>query len=227
MTVLGYSSKKTLEPRHRFRVEVVRRLIEEQHVGLGEEQPAERHPPALAARKRADDRIPGRQPQRVGRDLELALELPPIHGIDLVLKFGLLFEGLVHLLVGHRLGEAVADGVEAVDQRLHVTDPFADRLLHRARLVEGRLLRQVAHLDAGLGARLAFDLLVHARHDLQQGGFARAVEAEHADLGAGKEAQADIAQDDALGWHDLANPVHGVDELSHVLRLLVKCRCGG
>ena len=65
------------------------------------------------------------------------------------------------------------------------------------------------------GARLAFEVGVDAGHDLEQRGFARAVEAEHADLGAGEERQADVAQDDALGWHNLANPVHRVDVLGH------------
>ena len=67
------------------------------------------------------------------------------------------------------------------------------------RRVELRLLLQEADLDAGLRPGLAFELLVEARHDAQQRGLARAVQAEHADLGAGKEAQGDVAQDDPLG----------------------------
>ena len=53
--------------------------------------------------------------------------------------------------------------------------------------VELRLLRQEADLDAGLRPRLAFELLVDAGHDPEQRRFARAVEAEHADLRAGKK----------------------------------------
>ena len=63
--------------------------------------------------------------------------------------------------------------------------------------------------------RLALDLGVDARHDPQQRRLARAVEAEHADLGAREERQRDVAQDVPLGRHDLADAVHGVDELSH------------
>ena len=40
-------------------------------------------------------------------------------------------------------------------------------------------------------------------------------EPEHADLGAGKERQRDVLEDDALGRHDLAHAVHRVDVLSH------------
>ena len=75
----------------------------------------------------------------------------------------------------------------------------------------------------GCGARLALDVLVDARHDLQQRRLAGAIQAEYADLGAGEEAQADVAQNDALGRHDLANPVHGVYELSHTV---VDALCG-
>jgi hypothetical protein len=53
--------------------------------------------------------------------------------------------------------------------------------------IELRLLRQVADLDAGHGHGFALDLLVDAGHDPQQRGLARAVQAEHADLGAGKK----------------------------------------
>ena len=45
--------------------------------------------------------------------------------------------------------------------------------------------------------------------------LARAVEAEHADLGAGEERQRDVLEDLALRRHDLADAVHGVDVLGH------------
>jgi len=38
---------------------------------------------------------------------------------------------------------------------------------------------------------------------------------EHADLGAREEGQGDVAQDHALGRHDLADPIHCVDVLRH------------
>ena len=94
-------------------------------------------------------------------------------------------------------------------------DAFLDVAAHVLRRVELRLLRQEADLDAGLRPRFAFELLVDARHDAQQRRLAGAVQAEHADLGAREEAQGDVAQDDALRRHDLADAIHGVDELGH------------
>jgi hypothetical protein len=55
-------------------------------------------------------------------------------------------------------------------------------------------------------------VFVHACHDAQQGGLARAVETEHADLGAVVEAERDIAQDHFVADGDQApHFVHGVD----------------
>ena len=59
---------------------------------------------------------------------------------------------------------------------------------------------------------LADVVLVDARHDAQQRGLARAVETEHADLGAVIEAERDIAQDHFVtGWDETSHFVHGVD----------------
>src|SRR5690606_20808359 len=55
-----------------------------------------------------------------------------------------------------------------------------------------------------------------ARHDPKQRRLAGAVQAEHADLRAGIEAQADVAQDVPLGRNDLGETVRGIDVLCHV-----------
>src|ERR1700722_6911481 len=207
--------EEVLEPGHRFGVQVIGRLIEQQHVGLGQEQAAQRNATLLPAGQLSHHRVPGRQTQRIGRNFQLAFQLPAADCIDLVLHLGLLFQSLVHFVIRHRLGEPVADGVETVDQALHIADPFADHLAYGFGFIEQGFLRQVAHLDARLRARLALDVLFDPGHDFQQCGFAGAVQAEHADLGTREKAQRNIAQNDALGRHDLANPVHGVNELSH------------
>ena len=186
----GIFLEEVLEPGHRLGVQVVGRLVEQQHVGLGQQQAAQRHAALLAAGQLADHRIPGRQAQRIGRDFELALQLPAADRVDLVLHLGLLFHELVHFIVRHGLGEFVADGVEAVDQALYVADAFADHLANGFGLIQQGFLGQVAHLDARLCPRLALDVLVDAGHDLQQGGFAGTVQSQHADLGAGEKTQA-------------------------------------
>ena len=95
-----------------------------------------------------------------------------------------------------RLGNVVADLVEAVVRLLHVADAFLDRLAHGLVRIELRFLRQVADLDARAGRGLALDILVHAGHDLQQRRFAGAVQAQHADLRAGEETHSEMSRQD-------------------------------
>ena len=108
-----------LQPGHRFSIQVVGGLIEQQHIGLGEQQTAERYAALFTARQFADDGIPWRQAQRVRGDLEFALEFPTAYGIDLVLHLRLFFHEFVHGVIRHWLGKLVADGVEAVEQTLN------------------------------------------------------------------------------------------------------------
>ena len=95
----------SLQPSDAFGVQVVGRLVEQQQVGLFQQQPAEGDAPALAAGKRRDAGFGRRAAQRVQRDVDLAIQLPAIAGVDLRLQIGLFGEEIVHLLIAHRLGE--------------------------------------------------------------------------------------------------------------------------
>src|ERR1700677_4204848 len=123
----------TLEPGDRFRVEVVRRLIEEQHVRSREQQPAQRDAALLAAREGVDLRFPRRQPQRIRRDLELALQLPAAFRFDGILQLRLALEESVHLLIFQGLREAVADAVEFLEQLEGLSDTLPDSGAHITR----------------------------------------------------------------------------------------------
>src|SRR5688572_11175558 len=204
-----------LEPRHGFRVEVVRRLVEQQHVRLREQQPAECDAAALAARQLRDLGLPRRQAQRVRRDVELALEVVPVDAREEGLELALLGRELVEVRV--RLAIERVHLLEARERVLHRLHRLLDDGPHVGLGVELRLLRQQADLDAGLGPGLALDVGVGPRHDAQQGRLARAVEAEDADLGAREERQGDVAQDVPLRRHDLADAVHRINVLGHAI----------
>ncbi len=88
------------EPGHGFGVEMVGRLVEQQQIGLGQQQPAERHAAPLAARQLVDPGVAGRAAQRVHGDLDLARQFPGAEMVDLFLQFGLLGDQLVHLVFG-------------------------------------------------------------------------------------------------------------------------------
>lgn len=99
---------------------------------------------------------------------------------------------------------------------MNVGDGFVHDFLDGFLFVQLRLLGQVAHLDAGLGAGFADVILVHARHNTQQRRLTRAVQAQNTDLGAGKETQGNVFENLALGRNHLAHAVHGINVLGHV-----------
>ena len=188
----GKVLQELLEPVHAFGIEVVGRLVEQQHVGLGQQQPAQRHAALLAAGQVGDLRVPRRQAQRIGGDLELMLDVAAAGGED-GLVLGLLGGELVE--VGVRLGVGGVDLVELLLGFEHLAEALLDRLAHGLLGIELRLLRQEADAHVGHRHGFAFDVLVHAGHDLEQAGLARAVQAEHADLGAGEERQRNVLED--------------------------------
>ena len=195
-----------LQPRHRLGVQVVGGLVEQQQVGLGEQQPAQRHAAALAARELRDVGVGGRQAQRVHRRVEHRVEVPRVGRVDLLLQARELVGGLVGV-VGGQL-------VEAVQQPAQLGHALLDVAAHVLGLVERGLLLEQAHRRAGREPRLAAVLGVLPGHDPQQGGLARAVEAEHADLGAGEEAQGDVLEHLLVRRVDPRELVHREDVLA-------------
>jgi hypothetical protein len=209
----GEALEEPFEPLDALRVQVVGGLVEKKHVGLGEEQPAKRHAALLAAREHVHLRIPRRQAQRVGRDLELRLERARVGGGEQLLEPLLLGGELVEVGIG--LGVGRVHGVEALLRGEDFAQSLLDRLAHGVSRLELRLLRQVADADARHRVRLAFEILVDARHDAKQRGLARAVEPQQADLGAGVERERNVLEDLAFGRNDLAHADHRIDVLSH------------
>ena len=216
--------EETLEPRDRFCVEVVRGFVQQQHVGLRQQQPAKRDATLLAAGQCRDLGVPWWQSQCVRGDLELAIQFPGARGVDGILQRALFLEQGIHLVVGHRFCKSFADFVEPVDQRFRLRDAFLDVAAHVLRGIQFRLLRQVTDLDARLWPRLSFDLGVEARHDPQQRRFSGAVQPEYPDLGAREERQRDVVDDLTFRGDRLGYPIHRVNVLRHFCWVMVKVR---
>ena len=199
-----------LEPGHRLGVEVVRRLVEQQQVGRGEQQAAERDAAALTAGELGDVGVGGRQAQGVHRLVELRVEVPRVRGVDLLLDPRELVGGLVGVVRGEL--------VEAVEQRAGLRDAVLDVAADVLGLVELRLLLEQADARAGRELRLAAVLGVLPRHDPQERRLAGAVEAQHADLGAGEEGERDVLQHLLVRRVRPVQPVHRIDVLArHVV----------
>ena len=205
--------QEALEPGHRLGVEVVRGLVEQQHVGGLQQQAAQSDAALLAAGERRDVRVAGRQPQRVHRDLDLLVEVPQVLRVDLVLQ--------ARELVGRVVRVVRRDLLVALDDLLLLGHRFHHVLEHVLRRIEHWLLRQVADARALRGEGLAREVLVDAGHDAQQRRLARAVRAEHADLRVAVERQPDALQDLLALRGDLAQVLHGEDELGHAVSRLL------
>ena len=155
--------------------------------------------------------ITRRAAQRVHGDVQGALQLPPLHRVDLLLQLGLLGHQRVH--VGVRIPELRRHLVEAVEQRLGRGDALHDVAEHVLGRIELRLLRQEADARAVRHPRLAREVVIEPGHDAQQRRLAGAVDPEHADLGARQKRQRDVLQDLLAAREDLGQTAHHVDVL--------------
>ena len=130
-----------LQPGHGLRVQVVGGLVEQQQVGLAQQQAAERDPPALATGEGGDVGVGGRAAQRVHRVLERGVQVPAVDGVDLLLYPG--------ELVGGLLGVVHRQLVEAIEQRPHLGDSVLDVAAHVLGGVELGLLLEQATVALG------------------------------------------------------------------------------
>ena len=136
-----------LEPLHRLGVEVVGGLVEQQQVGLLEQQLAQRDPATLTTGEVVDERVRRRAAQRVHRLVEPAVEVPRVGVVEVGLQVAHLGEQLV--VVGVGVGELLGDLVVAVELALDLADGLLDVLEHRLALGQRRLLLE--HADRGVG----------------------------------------------------------------------------
>ena len=109
------------------------------------------------------DGVARRQPQGVHGDVDGPVEVPEIERLDPLLQIALPLEQRGHLVVGHRLGKAGGDGLELGEQRPLLAHRFLDVAPHVLGGIEDRLLRQEADPGPLGGARLADEVLIHAR----------------------------------------------------------------
>ncbi len=78
--------EEPLQPLDRLGVEVVGRLVEQEQVGVLEQEPGEGDAAALAAGQRRDIRVVRRAAQGLHRDLDVAFHVPGVGGVDPVLE---------------------------------------------------------------------------------------------------------------------------------------------
>src|SRR3569833_701193 len=94
----GIVAQMALEPRYRFGIEMGGRLVQQQQLGLVEQQLAQCNTAARTAGELGDIRIVRRTAQRVHRLVDLAVEIPQPLGLDLILQPGHLVGGLFRII---------------------------------------------------------------------------------------------------------------------------------
>ena len=209
----GEILQELLQPIHALGIQMVGGLVEQQHVGLGQQQAAQRDAAFFTAGQILDDRFPRWQAQRIGGDFELHLDVLAIGGADDGFKLGLLGGERIEIGIGLGIG-----GIDLIEPRLglqHAANTLFHRLAHCLRRVHLWLLRQITDVKVGHGNRFALDLFIETGHDLENGRFTGTVQPQHADLGAGEKRQGNIFENLAFGRNNLAHAVHGVYVLCH------------
>ncbi len=206
----GVFLEEALQPVDRFGVEVVGRFVEQQQVGMAEQQAGQRDSTLLAAGQGGDRGVVGRTAQGVHRDVDVALEVPGVCRVDLVLERGLF--RAESFIVGIRLRPAGHHRVVVVEELFDRRDPVHHVALDVLGRVELRFLAQEPDREPGREARLAGEPVVQAGHDPEQARLARPVGADDPDLGARIERQRDVLEDRPIGRVVPGELVRAVDE---------------
>ena len=183
------------EPVDALGVEVVGRFVEQQHVGLLQQQAAQGHAAALTAREVGGFLVGWRAAQGVHGAVEARVEVPGIGGIENVLQLTLTGEEGVHLVlvfVVFGQTELLVDFLvfgQCVDHVLHA---LLHNFAHGLVVVEVRVLRQVTHGVAGREYHFALVVVVEAGNDFHQRRLTRAVQTDDADFCAVEKAEVDV-----------------------------------
>ena len=156
--------EKLLQPVHRFGVQVVGWLVEQQHVGLAQQQTAQRHTALLATRELANDGVPWGQAQCIGSNFQLVLAAITGSGDD-GFQLGLLGRECVE--IGVFIGISCVHLFQAGLRGLGFAHAALNGLAHGFRGVELRLLREVADFQARHRNGFTLELLVDTCHDLE------------------------------------------------------------
>ncbi len=206
--------QEALQPRHGFRIQVVSRFVEQQHVWFFQQQAAQRHAAAFTTGEIRDFRIPVRQTQGIRRALQLHVQVVTVVRLDNLFIFALLSGQFVEVRI--RLGVFGIHFIQTFQRVNHFGYRFFNGFTYGVFRVQLRFLRQVADLDAWLRTGFTFDVCIDAGHDAQQGGLTGTVETQHTNFCAREEAQRDIFKNMTFRRDNFADTMHGINELSHV-----------
>ena len=153
------------EPVDAFGVEVVGRFVEQQHVGLLQQQTAQCHPAPFAARKVLYRFVGIRTAQCVHRPFERGVELPAVLVVDRFGQLPLPFDQLRHLVVVHRFHELRIHFFVLFKQCHYFGASLFDHFPDGFCVVQLRFLFEIADCVAGREDHFALEILFQTGDD--------------------------------------------------------------
>jgi hypothetical protein len=214
--------QERLEPVRDIGVEVVRRLVEQQQVGVGDEQPRERDAAPFAARQLAAARVVAQHAECVQHGLGTVLDVVAAEVLEPFVEPLLFREQLVEpfrRVLGRR--ELGVHTVECPEHLVAAGDAAHDDVADRRVGGQRGFLRQEAEPQVAAHravARVGDEL---AGEDAQQRRLAAAVRAEQADAFALVDDQRDALQQVAIADRH----VHVLERQQGHRRILAHARC--
>ena len=205
-----------LQPVDAFGIQMVGRLVEQQHVRFLQQEAAKCHASAFSSRK-VFHRLVGRwTAQSIHGTFQFAVQIPSIRSVDDVLQFPLTGKQGIHLifiLVIFRKTEFLVDFFifrQGIHDRLHT---LHDHFLHGLGRIQLRFLRQISHAVPRREYHFALEILVQSCDNFHQGGFSGTVQTDDADFSPIEETQVDVLQHLFVGLADgLTHADHGEND---------------
>ena len=176
---------------------MVGRLIEQKHVGLLQQQPAESHATTLTTREVLHAPIARRTVERRHRTVKLRIHVPSIGGIDDILQLGLTLHKFVHLvciLIVFWQSKLHVDVIIFSKCIVYMLHTLHDVLLDGLLLVKRRILRQIADRITWTPHDIALILLVDTGNNLHKGRFTGTVKSDNTNLRPIEKAEIDVLE---------------------------------
>ena len=158
--------QELLEPLHAFGIQVVRRFVKQQHIGLRQEQTAKGDTTLFTTREMFNFGFPRRQAQSIRCNFHLGFSVGA-GCIDDGLKLGLFGSQGIKVCIGLSVGRI--NFFESLLSIEHFAQPFFHSFTNRVVGIELRLLRQIPDFDTGHRQSFALNIGINACHNLQKG----------------------------------------------------------
>ena len=179
--------KVLLQPIDTLGIEVVGRLIQQKHIGLLQQQTTQSNSTTLTTREHLDTLVSIGASQSIHSTLQDAVKLPAVDVVNLLVELALTLDKAIHLIVRERLTELHINLLVLLQQSDSRGTSLLDNLLNGLRVIQLRLLLEVANRVARREDNLTLEILVDAGNNLHQGRLTRAIQTDDTNLGTIEE----------------------------------------